>query len=317
MEINSKPKVICIVGPTASGKTALSIELAKRLNTEIISVDSMQIYKKLEVGTAKVTKEEMQNVKHHLIDFVDLEEDFSVADFKKLATQKIEEIVESGKVPILVGGTGLYMSAIIQNMDFKEEKIDEKYRAKLYNLAKEKGNNYVHDMLKKVDRMSAELIHPNNLKRVIRALELCRGNETKSMHMENEKERLKKEESKYDFKLFCTYYPKDILDARINLRVDKMMQNGLEEEAKIVYGLKKGTVRQAVGYKEFFDYFEGRKSKEEVIEEIKLRSRQYAKRQNTWFKKMENVNFIDMREDLEVHVNKIMELIYEERKGSI
>lgn len=316
MEKNNKPLVICIVGPTASGKTALSVELAKELNGEIISVDSMQIYKKLSVGTAKVTKEEMQNIKHHLIDFVDLEEEFSVADFKKLATQKIEEIISKKKIPILVGGTGLYMSAIIDDMDFKEEKVDVDYRENLYSLAKENGNKFVHKMLEEVDPISASEIHPNNLKRVIRALEINRAGSKKSSHIENEKLRIENNDSKYDFMLFCTYFPKEILDERINKRVDIMIQNGLEKEARLVYNLKKGTVRQAVGYKEFFEYFESRKSLNEVIEEIKLRTRQYAKRQNTWFKKMKNVNYIDMQDGIDSAKNKIMERIYE-RESSI
>ena len=316
MEKNNKPLVICIVGPTASGKTALSVELAKELNGEIISVDSMQIYKNLSVGTAKVTKEEMQNIKHHLIDFVDLEEEFSVADFKKLAIQKIEEILSKKKIPILVGGTGLYMSAIIDDMDFKEEKVDVDYRENLYSLAKEKGNKFVHKMLEEVDPISASEIHPNNLKRVIRALEINRAGSKKSSHIESEKLRIENNDSKYDFMLFCTYFPKEILDERINKRVDIMIQNGLEKEARLVYNLKKGTVRQAVGYKEFFEYFESRKSLNEVIEEIKLRTRQYAKRQNTWFKKMKNVNYIDMQDGIDSAKNKIMERIYE-RESSI
>ena len=316
MDKKNKPLVICIVGPTASGKTALSVELAKELNGEIISVDSMQIYKNLSVGTAIVTKEEMQNIKHHLIDFVDLEEEFSVADFKKLATQKIEEIISKKKIPILVGGTGLYMSAIIDDMDFKEEKVDVDYRENLYSLAKENGNKFVHKMLEEVDPISASEIHPNNLKRVIRALEINRAGSKKSSHIESEKLRIENNDSKYDFMLFCTYFPKEILDERINKRVDIMIQNGLEKEARLVYNLKKGTVRQAVGYKEFFEYFESRKSLNEVIEEIKLRTRQYAKRQNTWFKKMKNVNYIDMQDGIDSAKNKIMERIYE-RESSI
>ena len=316
MDKKNKPLVICIVGPTASGKTALSVELAKELNGEIISVDSMQIYKNLSVGTAIVTKEEMQNIKHHLIDFVDLEEEFSVADFKKLATQKIEEIISKKKIPILVGGTGLYMSAIIDDMDFKEEKVDVDYRETLYSLAKENGNKFVHKMLEEVDPISASEIHPNNLKRVIRALEINRAGSKKSSHIESEKLRIENNDSKYDFMLFCTYFPKEILDERINKRVDIMIQNGLEKEARLVYNLKKGTVRQAVGYKEFFEYFESRKSLNEVIEEIKLRTRQYAKRQNTWFKKMKNVNYIDMQDGIDSAKNKIMERIYE-RESSI
>ena len=309
--MDNKPKVICIVGPTASGKTAFSIELAKRINGEIISADSMQIYKDLEVGTAKVTKEEMDGIPHHLVDFVDIEEEFSVADYKKMCYEKIGEILQRGKTPIIVGGTGLYMSAVILNMDFKEEKVDEEYRNKLYELAKKYSNEYVHDMLKKVDEKSALEIHPNNLKRVIRALEMYKSNNKKSDYIDSEKDRIDKQNSIYDFKLFCLTFPKEILDERINKRVDIMIDKGLEEEAKIVYGLKSGTVRQAVGYKEFFDYFENKKSLEEVIEEVKLRTRQYAKRQMTWFKKMKNINYLDMQNSKEENINKLMGIVYE------
>lgn len=307
----NKPKVICIVGPTASGKTKLSIELAKKVNGEVISCDSMQIYKKLSVGTAKVTKEEMQGIKHHLVDFVDIDEEFSVADYKKLCYEKIEDIISRGKTPIIVGGTGLYMSSVILNMDFKEECVDNEYRERLYNIAKEKGNEYVHNLLKEVDEGAAEEIHPNNLKRVIRALEMYHSNNKKSEYIMSEENRIKQQKSLYDFKLFCTYFPKDELHNRINKRVDLMIEAGLEEEAKLVYKLNKGTVRQAVGYKEFFEYFEGNKTLDEVIEEIKLRTRQYAKRQNTWFKKMPDVKYIDMNNTLEENINNILEIVYE------
>ena len=207
------------------------------------------------------------------------------------------------------------MSAVIDNMDFKEEKKDEEYREKLYSLAKEKGNEYVHKMLAEIDPISAKEIHPNNLKRVIRAIEMNNYGLKKSQHMENEKKRKENNNSKYDFILFCTYFPKEILNERINKRVDIMIQNGLEKEASVVYKLKSGTIKQAVGYKEFFDYFENKKTIDEVIDEIKLRTRQYAKRQNTWFKKMNNVNYIDMQDGIDSALNKIMERIYERESG--
>lgn len=297
------------------GKTALSIELAKKVNGEIISSDSMQIYKGLDVGTAKVTKEEMEGIPHHLIDIVDMDEEFSVADFKKMCYDKIEEILKRGKTPIIIGGTGLYMSAVILNMDFNEEEKDEKYRAYLYSLAKENSNEYVHDMLEKVDKRSADEIHPNNLKRVIRALEMYKLSGGKSRHMDLEKERISNFETPYDFKLFCLTMPKPLLDERINKRVDIMLENGLENEAKMVYKLDKGTARQATGYKELFPYFEGKITFEEAVEDIKLKTRQYAKRQMTWFKKMKDVNYVDMTLSKEENLDKIMRLVYERESG--
>lgn len=310
-----KPKVICIGGPTASGKTDLAIKLAKKINGEIISADSMQIYRGLNIGTAKVTKEEMENIPHHLIDIVDMDEEFSVADYKKMCYEKIEEILKRGKVPIIVGGTGLYISSVIFNMEFREEKKDDKYREELYRLAKENSNEYVHNMLKQVDASSAMDIHPNNLKRVIRALEMYRQNIKKSEYIENEKKRISLNNVPYDFTLFCLVMPRDVLSDRINKRVDIMVQNGLEKEARLVYKLKKGTARQATGYKEMFDYFEHKKTLSDAIGEIKLRTRQYAKRQMTWFKKMPNVHYIDMLESKEENLNKIMEIVYERNSG--
>ena len=304
-------KVICIVGPTASGKTSLSVELAKKINGEIISADSMQIYKELSIGTAKVTKEEMQNIPHHLVDFVDINEEFSVADFKKLAIEKIDDILSRNKVPILVGGTGLYISSIVNNMTFEDEQIDIKYREELYNLAKEKGNEYVHDILKKIDLKAANDIHPNNLKRVIRALEIAKSGIIKTERLIEDKKRIN---NKYIFDIYCLNFSKEILNERINKRVDIMISNGLEKEARIVNKLKTGTLRQAIGYKEFNEYFSGTKSLEEVVEEIKLRTRQYSKRQLTWFKKIENIKYLDALKTKEQLINSIKRGLYEEEK---
>ncbi len=271
----------------------------------------MQIYRGLDVGTAKVTEEEMDGIPHHLIDIVDMDEEFSVADFKKMCYEKIEEILERGKTPIIIGGTGLYMSAVILDMDFKEEEKDDEYRQYLCDLAKENSNEYVYNMLKDVDNEAAKDIHPNNLKRVIRALEMYKLNGKKSEHMKKEEQRIKSMNSRYDFTLFCLTMPKEMLHERINKRVDIMIENGLEKEAKMVYKLNKGTARQATGYKEMFGYFEGNSTFEEAVEEIKLRTRQYAKRQMTWFKKMKDVNYIDMTLELEKNLDKIMEIVYE------
>lgn len=302
--------VICIVGPTASGKTGLGIELAKKLNGEVISADSMQIYKILDIGTAKVTEDEMQGIPHHMIDIVSPEQDFSVADFKKMCYDKIDDIIERGKTPIIVGGTGLYVSSVILDMNFEEQEIDEEYREMLYKLAEEHSNQYVHDMLRELDERSADEIHPNNLKRVIRALEMCKLNKAKSQHMDNEKERINKLQSKYNFKLFCLKMDKELLHERINKRVDLMIEHGLEAEAKFVYELPKCTAKQAVGYKEFFKYFEKEVDLNSVIEDIKLKTRQYAKRQMTWFKKMPNVIYLNAMDTKDKIVEEIMVNIY-------
>ncbi len=283
-----KPKVICIVGPTASGKTSISVELAKKLNGEIISADSMQIYKKLDIATAKVTKEEMQNIKHHIIDICDVTDNFSVADFKNMCYDKIDEILKRKKVPIIAGGTGLYISSVVYNMDFKEENIDNEFRESLYNLAKEKSNQYVHDILKDIDPESAKLIHPNNLKRVVRAIEMAKNTKkTKSEHMKDEQKRIQNENSKYNFLIFYIDHDKELLYDRINKRVDIMVDQGVVDEAKMVYDMKldrNSTCMQAIGYKEFFPYFEGEITLEQAIEDLKKDTRKYAKRQKTWFK---------------------------------
>ena len=283
-----KSKVICIVGPTASGKTSISVELAKKLNGEIISADSMQIYKKLNIATAKVTKEEMQNIKHHIIDICDVTDNFSVADFKNMCYDKIDEILKRKKVPIIAGGTGLYISSVVYNMDFKEENMDNEFRESLYNLAKEKSNQYVHDILKDIDPESAKLIHPNNLKRVVRAIEMAKNTKkTKSEHMKDEQKRIQNENSKYNFLIFYIDHDKELLYDRINKRVDIMVDQGVVDEAKMVYDMKldrNSTCMQAIGYKEFFPYFEGEITLEQAIEDLKKDTRKYAKRQKTWFK---------------------------------
>jgi len=302
--------VICLVGPTASGKTSLSVELAKIIDGEIISADSMQIYKELNIGTAKVSKEEMQGITHHMIDIISADVDFSVADFKRICYEKIDDIIQRGKVPIIVGGTGLYVSSVILDMNFEEQEIDQEYRDMLYKLAEKFSNEYVHDMLREVDEKSANDIHPNNLKRVIRALEMYKLNKSKSEHMEAEKTRISNTNTKYNFKLFCLQLDKELLHERINKRVDQMIQEGLEEEAKIVYKLPNCTAKQAVGYKEFFEYFENKTDLNKVVEDIKLKTRQYAKRQMTWFKKMPNVIYLNATNTKDKIIEEIMVNVY-------
>ena len=279
-------KIICIVGPTASGKTGLAIELAKRIDAEVISADSMQIYKGLDVGTAKVTKEEADGIPHHLIDICNIEDKFSVADFKQMCYDKIEEIRSKGKNVIIAGGTGLYVNAVVYNMNFNEEDVDYNYRKELENIAKEKGNDYLHSMLENIDPQTAKQIHKNNVKRVIRAIEMAKNVKLKSIHMSEEKERIKNEKNKYDFLVFCIEQEREYLYNRINLRVDLMLKDGILDEAKKVYDMKlpeDNTCMQAIGYKEFFQYFEGKISLEEAVDTLKKETRHYAKRQMTWF----------------------------------
>lgn len=283
-----KNKIICIVGPTASGKTGLSIELAKKINAEIISADSMQIYKNLNIGTAKVTKKEAEGIPHHLINICEIDQKFSVAEFKNMCYDKIDEILQRGKNVIIVGGTGLYINSIVYNMNFDEQEIDFEYRRYLEDLAKNTSKEEVFKILQEIDPKSAENIHPNNLKRVIRAIEIAKNsNVLKSEHMKNELKRIEVEESKYDFLIFNLIWDRETLNERINKRVDMMMEQGLLDEAKKVYDMnlaKDNTCMQAIAYKEFFSYFEGKNSLEEAIEKLKLESRKYAKRQVTWFK---------------------------------
>ena len=304
-------EVICIVGPTASGKTGLSIELAKKINAQIISADSMQVYRGLDIATAKVTKEEMQGVKHHLIDIVDPDEKYSVADFKSMCYDKIDEIKNSGNNVIIVGGTGLYINAIVNEMNFDEESFDTKYRDELYKILEEKSADYLYDMLNKVDPESAKLIHKNNTKRVIRALEIYNNTKIKkSEHMKNEEERISKNQNKYSFKVFYIDYERQKLYERINQRVDLMVENGLIDEAKKIYDMnlnKDCTCMQAIGYKEFFDYFKGEKTLEECIENLKQETRRYAKRQITWFKNKLNTIKIDGNMSKEKQVEFIID----------
>lgn len=294
-----KNKVIVIVGPTASGKSSFAIKLAKKINGEIISCDSMQIYRGLDVGTAKVTKEEMSQVKHHLVNICDITDEFSVADFKKMCYKEIENILKQNKIPILVGGTGLYINSVVYDLNFSEYEEDTKvkeYRDYLYSLAEEKSVDYVYEMLIKIDKDSAKKIHKNNLRRVIRALEIAKfGNKVKSEHMEDEEARIKNGNEKYDFYVYNMEMPRKILYERINSRVDLMLENKkMLEEARLIYENKNrvsNTCKQAIGYKEFFPYFENEQSLQECSDKLKQATRNYAKRQITWFKhKLECVN---------------------------
>lgn len=308
-----KPKVIIIGGPTASGKSSLAIELAKVLNGEIISADSMQIYKKLDIGTAKVTEEEMQGIKHYMIDICEVEEKFSVADFQKLAYEYIEKILAKGKTPIIAGGTGLYISSLVDNMKFTEEtKKDKIVREKLYQKAeelKEDAPDYFYDMLLKIDEEAAKKIEKNNLKRVIRALEIYyTTGETKTM--QDKKTTL--EDIKYDYKTFIIDWDRQMLYDRINKRIDIMINQDILKEVKWLYNKKlpqDNTAMAAIGYKEFFPYLTGQLSLEECVEKLKQETRRYAKRQITWFKRIKNIKYIDYKLNTKEKINYILKNI--------
>ena len=289
-------KVICIVGPTGVGKTKMSIELAKRLNGEVINADSTQVYKGLDVATAKVTEEEKENIPHHLFDIKEIDEDYTVFDYQKDARKEIDELLEKNKTPILVGGTGLYIKAVIYDYKFNEENNN--------NLYEDKTNEELYEQLISVDPNTD--IHKNNRKRIIRALN----------YFEENNEPMSKKE-KTDKMLYDTVFiglttSRDILYDRINKRVDIMLQNGLEQEAKNLYdkNIRSKAVMTPIGYKELFEYYDGLISKDEAIDLIKQRSRKYAKRQYTWFNNQMNVKWFDVNFDnFEETINNVINYI--------
>ncbi len=289
-------RVIAIVGPTAVGKTALAIELARELDGEIISCDSMQIYRQMNIGTAKPTKEEMEQIPHHLIDIKNPDEEFSCADYATLAKEAIKDIAERGKVPIFCGGTGLYLDSVLEIESFSSGVKDECYRVELEGYAREHGAEALHNMLREVDPESAEAIHMNNIKRVIRALEIFKCTGIKKSQWDKES---KSGNAPYDATvIFLTCRDRELLYSRIEKRVDIMLNEGLLEEAKGLYDsgyLNEGlTASGAIGYKEFIPYFKGEATLDSCIERLKISTRQYAKRQLTWFtKKKYNVIYVD------------------------
>ena len=288
-----KQKLIVIGGPTAVGKTELSIRLAKELNGEIISADSMQIYKYMDIGSAKITNEEMDGVRHHLIDVIEPDVPFSVADFKEHGDKAIKDILDRGKFPIIAGGTGLYINSLTCNMTFTEAEKDEEYRNYLEQLCEEKGNVYVHEMLKDIDPISYKEIHANNRKRVIRALEVYKLT-GKPFSSYNAGEDFYK--SDYDIYYYVLTMNRDKLYERINKRVDIMMEKGLLDECiklKEMGYTSNMQSMQGIGYKEILYYLEGAISLEDAINMIKQGSRNYAKRQLTWFRRDKRCVFLD------------------------
>lgn len=291
-----KKPIIILTGPTAVGKTKASIGLAKALNGEIISADSMQVYKYMDIGSAKIRPEEMQGVKHYLVDVLDPEDEFHVVRFQQMAKQAMEEIYAKGKIPIVVGGTGFYIQALLYDIDFTESNEDTAYRDELEHLASEKGADYLHEMLREVDPASAETIHANNVKRVIRALEFYKLTGQKiSEH--NEKERAK--ESPYDFCYFVLNDDRQLLYDKIDQRIDLMLKESLLEEVEALRqkGYTKDMVSmQGLGYKEILDYLNGECTLEEAIYILKRDTRHFAKRQLTWFRRERDVIWINKNE---------------------
>ena len=280
-----KIKIICVVGATASGKTALGVELAKRLGGEVISADSMQVYKGMPIATAAATAEECEGIPHHLLEFLEIGESFSVAEFVRLAKEKAFDINSKGKVPIIVGGTGLFIDSLVDNVTFIGAGADETLREKL----SEKSSEELYEMLKSVDENAAKGIHKNNRKRVIRALELYYGGISKT----EQNEKSHKEESPFDaLYIGIGYKERQKLYDRINLRVDLMLENGLEKEAREMLGKTGITSRQAIGHKELKPYIDGEISLDEAAENLKKETRHYAKRQLTWFRRNQKINWL-------------------------
>lgn len=290
--MKQKPMVI-LTGPTAVGKTELSIALAKKINGAIISADSMQVYKYMDIGSAKITKEEMQGIPHYLVDDLEPSDEFHVVRFVEMARKALEQIYEKGKIPIIVGGTGFYIQALLYDIDFSEQECDTTYRRSLEKLAEEKGNHYLHEKLREVDPESAEAIHENNRKRVIRALEFYHESGEKiSAH--NEKEREKS--SPYNFAYFVLNDERKELYRRIDERVDAMIAQGLVDEvARLkVMGCREDMVSmQGLGYKEILRFLDGNCTLEEAVYIIKRETRHFAKRQLTWFRRERDVIWLN------------------------
>lgn len=314
----TKDKLIILAGPTASGKTSVSIDLAKRIGGEIVSADSMQVYRGMDVGTAKIKADEMQGVKHYLINVLDPTEDFNIVKFQDMVKYSIEEIKRNGHIPILVGGTGFYIQSVIYDIDFDTQDDNGDIRKALEEEYDKMGADFMYEKLKNIDSVSAENIHKNNKKRIIRAIEyFLINNALISAHNESQRQK----DSPYDFRFFVLNPPRDILYDRINQRVDKMVDEGLVEEVKDLKnaGLSSANISmQGIGYKEILEYLNGVTTLEEAIDNIKQNTRHMAKRQVTWFKREKDVIYINPFEfeNNEKIVDYMVEKIDMERKDN-
>lgn len=290
------------------GKSSIAIELAKKINGEIISADSMQIYKDMTIGTAKVTEKEMQGIEHYMIDFVSPQERYNVSTYKKQAEEKVEEILNKGKIPIIVGGTGLYIDSLIYGIEFQDEEIDEAYRNKLNAIAEQGGLEELYEEANKIDPDAMKKISRNDKKRIIRVLEIYKKTGKTKTQQEIES---RKNEVKYEFKVFAIDMDREILYERINKRVDLMIEQGLIEEVlHLVEKYKEfPTAMQGLGYKEVVEYLQGKINKEEMIEKIKLETRHYAKRQLTWFRKNKSIIWLDGQKKEQDNINIILQNI--------
>lgn len=309
-----KRPLIIITGPTASGKTALSIDLAKKIDGEIISADSMQVYRHMDIGSAKVMKEEMDGIPHHLIDVLEPSEEFNVVVFQSMAKKAIEEIYSRGRVPIVAGGTGFYIQALLYDIDFTETTDDKELREKLEKKAETEGSEALHRLLREVDPESAEVIHPNNVKRVVRAIEFFYKTGKKiSEHNKEERQKF----SPYEFFYYVLTPPRSILYNRIDNRVNKMIEHGLVEEVKTLKNMgytREMVSMQGLGYKEILDYLNGEISLDEAVYTIKRDTRHFAKRQLTWFRRERDVRWLapeDFGDDREKIVKAILDDFYQ------
>lgn len=302
----AKPKVIVICGPTASGKTALSIELAKKINGEVVSCDSMQIYKEMDIGTAKPTEEEKQGIKHYMIDIVSPNERYSVADYKIQAKKAIRDIISKGKVPIIVGGTGLYIDSLIYEIEYPNIEFDEEYRKKIELRAEKEGLEKIYEEARRIDPKAIEKISSNDKKRIIRILEIYHATGKNKTEQEIES---RKNEVEFDYKVYAISWDREALYDRINKRVDIMLEEGLVKEVEEISEKYNEfpTAMQGLGYKEVVQYLNKECSYEEMVEKIKMETRRYAKRQLTWFRKNKQTIWLNGENDIQNNIKIILE----------
>ena len=310
MQNTEPPKILAVAGPTASGKTALSIALAERLNGEIVSCDSMQIYRGMDIGTAKPTPEETHGIPHHMIDIIEPSQSFSAADYAPMARKAADEILSRGKLPIFCGGTGLYLDAVLTGNCYSEAETDPELRASLLSDAERLGADSLWERLRSVDPESAAAIHPNNVKRVARALEIYISTGVTKTEWDR---RSRLQPPPYDAVIIAPDRPREQLYERIDLRVDLMLRDGLLDEVRGLIDSgrlpRDSTAAQAIGYKELIAYLDGFCTLDAAIDEIKRSSRRYAKRQLTWFRRNKAINWLDMENNFEVIVNNALKLL--------